>query len=399
MQRIQKKSAAQLAEEWSLTQTEEQTSSQNQEIYELGLSEPALCCCEYSESTASTGGNHISHHFCECKQTEDALVKLFSSCCTDSNAWYICLQTIQYKSLIPFPGGAIKVPLEIWFGLIGYVTFHLTGWFVYFENNPLHSGAATILLMGCMLWFNLMTIRRRYRTDVFLTWFLISVLHDAYMLWSQVFYFGTIFPVDGTLLLSLGFIMLIVLRTIRKQANQAHVKYLRSETTNSAEKISTIPLRSKHCSLCDHQMDTFDHHCTFINCCVSSTNHVAFILFLMITTINIAWFIFLFKYWFYPNIYYTGTLVYNLMILPFIAGLTVFQSYLISINMTTNEWILRNKYEHLKNGKRPFNQGICLNISKFLSNDRSVTTRRTMGFDNTKVQNGIDVGMSVYDMT
>ena len=119
----------------------------------------------------------------------------------------------------------------------------------------------------------------------------------------------------------------------------------------------------------------------------------------MITTINIAWFIFLFKYWFYPNIYYTGTLVYNLMILPFIAGLTVFQSYLISINMTTNEWILRNKYEHLKNGKRPFNQGICLNISKFLSNDRSVTTRRTMGFDNTKVQNGIDVGMSVYDMT
>ena len=59
------KTSAQLAEEYTKTLTPAQIAAADQEIYELGLSEPVLCCCEYSQASETTGGKHISHHLCD----------------------------------------------------------------------------------------------------------------------------------------------------------------------------------------------------------------------------------------------------------------------------------------------------------------------------------------------
>lgn len=73
-----------------------------------------------------------------------------------------------------------------------------------------------------------------------------------------------------------------------------------SSTKQGAEQQCTIasvclvfvlqqPMRAKHCQLCQHCVQRYDHHCPWIENCVGEKNHPLFIAYLSVQLVVLLW--------------------------------------------------------------------------------------------------------------
>lgn len=147
---------------------------------------------------------------------------------------------------------------------------------------------------------------------------------------------------------------------------------------------TNVPLRSKHCKELDRCVYRYDHFCPFLGTAVGRSNHTLFLIFLV-------WFLAVFVCYFYLGVLsflrlskkdfnpiQRNTLVQiiiaaiaginALLMLIFDASLLVSHLYLISVNLTTNEYINHTKYPYLNSEGQfynQFNRGICANCCEF----------------------------------
>lgn len=108
--------------------------------------------------------------------------------------------------------------------------------------------------------------------------------------------------------------------------------------------------KTKHCFYCDRCIDNFDHHCYWVNNCISKKNLNIFFSFLLLIIINVA---------------FNSYLSFNCLISDFHQKEKLVNLSEFNIESLNNYSLNSNNKNHLKNLNKNFNSTVFVHVKNF----------------------------------
>ena len=126
-----------------------------------------------------------------------------------------------------------------------------------------------------------------------------------------------------------------------------------------------MPLRARHCRMCQKCVSTYDHHCPWLGNCVGERNRKHFYIYLWLQQIQLI-FAMILSLRIIEQTFGKISLILVSFFMLFVVYLIVFHSYLAATNTTTWECLSWDKISYLKLWPKklgsPFNIGLKKNL-------------------------------------
>jgi len=247
-----------------------------------------LCCCEYQNSHGERA--HLLGLFCDCAELDDAVDKLISGVKIPSNRLSTILEVLEDRLRLPWPRGALKLPMDkISPWILVPMLFQIASY--NWKTQLLVHGGLLPLVIFCKY----KTCLKSYRpeTKFFVSWSLATFGFLFYV--YQIHIIGifnlpkTISPLENLVLI--GFLSGAIYSVYKiKTYNHHHTisrtfssQTIEEKCKNNNNSSSTIPNYStstRFCKICSQIIPEKDHHCVWIDACISNHNMKYFLSFL-----------------------------------------------------------------------------------------------------------------------
>jgi len=238
-----------------------------------------LCCCEYTNVQGERA--HLCGLFCDCQELDDTFDRLISRTKVPEKRCEAILEVIEDRLRLPWPRGAIKLPIDRitpWVAVPGLFIFASQSW----VTQVLVHGMVLPLLIFCKY----QTCLRSYRpqTKFFAMW---SLATFAFLFYIYQFHVvgilhwpKTVSPIENLCLM--GFVLGAMYSVYKLKSYDHHYQVIQqhSDPVSSIDPYQNPPLTKRFCKICLTNIIGKDHHCVWIDACISQDNMPYFLSFL-----------------------------------------------------------------------------------------------------------------------
>ncbi|XP_064092251.1 palmitoyltransferase ZDHHC23-B-like isoform X2 [Macrobrachium nipponense] len=265
------------------------------------MDDSALCCCEYINEDGER--SHILAAFCNCEAVDEAFDRLITLNPVDERTTKKFWRTLSDRLRIPWRGGARQVPLDIFGAVIlvpciillaciswtmAFISYIIIFPLVTFSIHRFFRKKTTLqsdsVLYGSTICNERMHVKKHTRTKFFLVWLMVSVFSLIVIYFTQVIPYLKISPYENLLLVICMWISCTSMYLVHVtscagfEPRSTADEQLYGEIIESGawricgECKKQVPRQASHCRTCDACFLMRDHHCIWLDTCVSCVN-------------------------------------------------------------------------------------------------------------------------------
>ena len=225
-----------------------------------------LCCCEYYNSDGER--SHLLALCCDCEALDQAVDRIVSGREIKSDLVREIIDVVEERLRFPWINGAVKIPLG---KMLPMVTLPSMLWLA--ALHPYLAVITFILLLPTVFLIVVRTlIKHKPKTQFFLYWSYTSAIYLFYV--YQVKCVGLFW--DLPKVISWWENLVLVIGSAVSIACYRRMRVLRKRRNSDG----------RQCRICEENVVGKDHHCVWLDMCISSSNRKTFLLFLTTTAMT-----------------------------------------------------------------------------------------------------------------
>ncbi|KAK3867595.1 hypothetical protein Pcinc_026950 [Petrolisthes cinctipes] len=257
----------------------------------------ALCCCEYINEDGER--SHLLATLCNCDAVDEGFDRLVTRRTVGNEHLNRIMDTISDRLRIPWYGGARKLPLDVTGAVLCVCITLLLGCFTwttvivtytvflpallytihrFIRRKVVHEGTSTYNIDGSNY------VKKYPRSKFYFAWLVVSLVVLLTIYYTQVITRLKISPVENLIFMFLACVSCTSLYLVRATSCAGFESPSKSGQETYGEVIESgawrvcgqcerqVPRQASHCRTCDACYFLRDHHCLWLDVCVSQVN-------------------------------------------------------------------------------------------------------------------------------